>query len=311
MITYNHEAFVAQAIESIMMQETDFDFELIIGEDCSTDNTRNILLDYQTRFPDKIKLILPKENLGMMKNFSETLKACCGDYVALCEGDDYWTSKNKLQRQVDFLNQNEDFSIVFHAASINNETTGETKISNINQKPVCTIEDLFVENFIITASCMFRNRLFPNFPDFFLKTGAGDWVLHILNAEHGKIGFINEVMAVYRIHEGGTIYNAVSTSAKLEKAYLKDVSTFESINSHFKFRFSKQINKLLGKIYQRISILHVQNNNRKAAIFHARKSLLINFNITTAAYLIPLVISPSPMHTYQLIKKIRGKKGVA
>ena len=86
---------------------------------------------------------------------------------------------------------------------------------------------------------MFRNNGIKTFPDFFYQTGTGDWVLHILNAQHGKIGFINEVMGVYRIHEGGTIYNALSSVENLRKAFLKDIFTFESIDKYLDFKFHK------------------------------------------------------------------------
>lgn len=103
MITYNHEKFIAQAIDSILMQQVNFDYEIVIGEDCSTDGTRAIVIQYQKEYPDKIRLLLPEENLGMHKNFVQTFRACQGEYIALLEGDDYWTSPRKLQKQVDFF----------------------------------------------------------------------------------------------------------------------------------------------------------------------------------------------------------------
>ena len=101
-ITYNHEQFIAQAIESWLMQKTSFEIEIIIGEDCSTDNTRAIIEKYRKLHPDLIKLIISESNVGMMPNFIRTLAACRGKYIALCEGDDYWTDPYKLQKQVDF-----------------------------------------------------------------------------------------------------------------------------------------------------------------------------------------------------------------
>src|SRR5687768_16687744 len=103
MITYNHEAFVAQAIESVLMQKTDFDFELVIGEDCSTDKTREIVNGYKSKYGERIRVLLPAKNLGINRNLKQTLLACQGRYIALLEGDDYWTSSLKLQKQVNFL----------------------------------------------------------------------------------------------------------------------------------------------------------------------------------------------------------------
>lgn len=106
MITYNHEKFIAQAIDSVIMQKTNFDYEIVIGEDCSTDRTREIVLEYKAKHPDKFKLLLQEKNVGMMQNFIVTLKTCNGKYIALLEGDDYWTDPLKLQKQVDFLQAN-------------------------------------------------------------------------------------------------------------------------------------------------------------------------------------------------------------
>ncbi len=113
MITYNHSAYVAQAIDGILMQQADFDFELVIGEDFSTDNTRAICEDYASKYPQIIKLLPAEKNLGMMPNFVRTLKACKGLYVALCEGDDYWTDKNKLKIQIENLQKNSKYSFSF------------------------------------------------------------------------------------------------------------------------------------------------------------------------------------------------------
>ena len=94
-ITYNQEKYIAQAIDGVLMQQTDFPIELIIGEDCSPDNTRKICLDYKNKYPDKIKLLLPDKNKGSMRNFIDTMQAANGKYIALCEGDDYWTDWQK------------------------------------------------------------------------------------------------------------------------------------------------------------------------------------------------------------------------
>ena len=108
MITYNHEPYIRQAIEGVLMQETFFNIELVIGEDCSTDKTRSICEEYADKFPDKINLLPTEGNLGMMPNFMRTLEARTGKYIALCEGDDYWTDSLKLQKQLDFLEENEE-----------------------------------------------------------------------------------------------------------------------------------------------------------------------------------------------------------
>jgi glycosyltransferase involved in cell wall biosynthesis len=203
MITYNHEKFIAQAIDGVLMQKTNFDFTLIIGEDFSTDNTRQICIDYQTKYPGKIKLLLNDMNMGMVPNFIQTLKAVDSTYVALCEGDDYWTDPLKLQKQIDFLEANPNFAISHHRVLILNEETKEKKFSNDNKKEISDIYDLAKGNYIYTASCVYRKQNYE-FPEWFYKSPIGDFPLHLLNARFGKIKYLDDALCVYRIHDGGS-----------------------------------------------------------------------------------------------------------
>jgi len=155
------------------------------------------------RFPDKIKVLKTEHNLGMMPNFIRTLKACTGKYIALCEGDDYWTDPLKLQKQVDFLEANEDFAICHHRVFILNEIIKEKKLSNDTKKEISDIYDLAKGNYIYTASCVFRKQNY-DFPEWLNKSPIGDYPLHLLNAQFGKIKYLNDAMCVYRIHQGGS-----------------------------------------------------------------------------------------------------------
>src|SRR5206468_1692068 len=103
MITYNHEAFISQAIESVLSQETDFDFELVIGEDCSPDATRRIVQSYERSYPHRVRPLYHERNVGMGNNLLQSYQACSGDYIAVLEGDDYWSDRRKLQKQVNFM----------------------------------------------------------------------------------------------------------------------------------------------------------------------------------------------------------------
>jgi len=113
MITYNHEPYIAQAIEGVLQQKTNFPFELVIGEDCSTDGTREIVFDYKKKYPDTIRVITSDKNVGACKNSLRTEKACRGKYIAYCEGDDYWHHPQKLQKQVDYLESHPECGLVF------------------------------------------------------------------------------------------------------------------------------------------------------------------------------------------------------
>ena len=118
MLAYNHAPYIAQAIEGILQQKTNFPFELVIGEDCSTDGTREIVFEYQKKYPDIIRVITSDQNVGTKKNGYRTLKACRGKYVALCEGDDYWHNPLKLQKQVDYLESHLECGLVYSSFDV-------------------------------------------------------------------------------------------------------------------------------------------------------------------------------------------------
>jgi glycosyltransferase involved in cell wall biosynthesis len=206
MITYNHERFVAQAIESVLAQRVDFPIEIVIGEDCSTDNTRQILRSFSAKHPSLFRLLLPSENIGMNPNLATTIKACKGQYIALLEGDDFWTDPTKLQRQVDFLDAHEQCSTCFHRVAIVDEDGRETGVSgdNLNIQAVYSVADLIGRRFFAkTASVMFRRGLFENFPDWYFRCPVGDFPIHVMNGMHGQFGFLDQQMAAYRMHAGG------------------------------------------------------------------------------------------------------------
>ncbi len=259
MLTYNHENFIAQAIDSVLMQQVNFDYEIVIGEDCSIDKTRDILKGYSYRYPDKFRLLLPQENLGMMKNLMQTLEACNGEYVAIVEGDDYWTSVDKLQKQVDFLDSNPHLSTCFHNVNVVYED-GDIRShpfhmqfpsyehSTIKPLPISTLEDIVPGNFIQTCSVMFRNKLFGPFPHWFITMPLGDWPLHILNAQRGNIGYIDQILSVYRVHKGGVWSSNMSKFRKIED-FKKVIYCYDTINKHFNFRYKQSIRKKLARLY--------------------------------------------------------------
>src|SRR5882762_7158067 len=132
MVTHNHEKYLAQAIDGVVSQIADFHFELIIGEDCSTDSTRHIALDYQNKFPHIIRLLYSDKNVGALNNFARVYSASRGGYIAICEGDDYWTDNKKLQKQVAVLRAQPKYVLTYHDMRLineSNETIGETLLN--------------------------------------------------------------------------------------------------------------------------------------------------------------------------------------
>jgi glycosyltransferase involved in cell wall biosynthesis len=205
MITYNHEKFISAAIESVLSQVTDFPFELVIGEDCSTDATREIITAYSADNPGRIRTVFPAENQGAARCLLRTLRACRGRYVALLDGDDYWTSSEKLRKQTDILESHPEFSICCHRTSVVYEDGGrEPWEYPVWERQVLTIEDLLRENFIPTCSAMFRQGLLLDIPFWYPELGFGDWALHLMVAQFGDIALIPETMSVYRVHGAGS-----------------------------------------------------------------------------------------------------------
>ncbi|MEZ6068435.1 MAG: glycosyltransferase [Planctomycetaceae bacterium] len=204
-LAYRHQDYIDLALRSILCQQTDFPVEVLVGEDCSPDATRDRIRAIDAESPGRLTLHLHERNLGMAGNFLHLLNAAQGKYVAILEGDDYWTDPLKLQRQVDVFEQHPEWAICFHRVQLVNdrgEVTG-AKPAAADFPTVTGTDDLLRNNFISTPSVMFRNRLFDRFPEPLLKLPMLDWPLHLLNAQRGQVGFLDQSMAAYRDHAGG------------------------------------------------------------------------------------------------------------
>lgn len=233
MITYNHEPYIAQAIEGVLMQKTTFKFELVIGEDCSTDLTRKICEDYAKKYPEIIKLLPSEQNLGMIKNGLRTLQACEGKYIAFCEGDDYWTDPLKLQKQVDFLEANDDYGLVHtdYLRYINDLNYFEDNlVKNINRGNIFI--ELLKENQIATLTVMMRKDLAIEA----IKTGIlekgfliGDYPLWLEISTKSKIGFLKDITAVYRVlSESASHSNDINKEIDINRTVISITRYFAS-----------------------------------------------------------------------------------
>lgn len=268
MVTYNQEKYIQQAIESVLKQKTNFDYEVVIGEDCSTDNTRKILSQHQTRYPNRIKTIFNKKNIGPGENFIRTINTCKGTYIAYLEGDDYWTDPFKLQKQVDFLDKHPDYSLCFHSveafyqAQPNQTYLIPSKAKNFNFK------SLLQQNFIAACSVMYRRGLVKKIPDWFLSLNIGDWPYHLLHASQGKIGFINQVMARYRRHS-----NSYCSQPKV-KNFQDIIKFYQVIDKHFHFKYRSIIKPMIGKHYFLIAQEQYQDHKIKIARESLNKAYL-------------------------------------
>jgi glycosyltransferase involved in cell wall biosynthesis len=245
MITYNHEPYIAQAIEGVLMQETDFPIELIIGEDCSTDRTREIVLDYQKKHPDIIRVVTSEHNVGMTKNDLRTNKACRGKYIALCEGDDYWFDPHKLRKQVNFLATNPDYGLV-HSDFDKYYESNKVLERAFNRSNAIKIPEGNIFNYLLgnewiihTPTTMVRNNLQKKYLKFYAdnksetkKWKFGDIASFLYFARFSKIKYLDEPTAVYRILEESAC-NTKSEKKRIEKdVALQILKLFYAQNFH-------------------------------------------------------------------------------
>lgn len=227
-LTYNQKDYIKQCLDGFVMQKTNFRFEVLIHDDASTDGTKEIIQEYVNKYPDIIKPFYEEENQYSKDNIITVIKElygrCSGKYIAQCEGDDYWTDENKLQKQVDFMEANLDCSLCFHPTKIIYEGFDFEKLENTYPtkkmlKKGLNIEHLLKENFIQTNSVMYRfnfSYLENKLKDDIMPC---DWYLHLLHAKLGKIGYLPQVMSVYRRNPNGIWSDDIKTSK--EKRTLK------------------------------------------------------------------------------------------
>ncbi|MBT0663398.1 glycosyltransferase [Geobacter pelophilus] len=249
---YNHEKYIAQAIESVLAQKVDFDYEILIGEDDSPDRTRAIVSEYHARFPDKIRLFLnSRENVVYINgrvtglwNFYNNFHNAKGKYIALLDGDDYWTDPNKLQKQIVAMEANSDCTICFHDAQMlmdNGAVKPYLSTLGVKRKSIYTIEDILFRNFLPTGAVVFRNRFIREIPEAAYQILAGDWFLHITNAQYGDILYIDDVMSCYRVHQQGLWTSLGQAGMIKEKIHI-----YKIMDRFLSYKYSDLIRKRLA-----------------------------------------------------------------
>jgi len=215
-ITYNQEEYIRDALDSFLMQKTNFKYEIIVHDDASTDNTPNIIREYEEKYPDIIKPIYQKENQSRKgkKVSLITYKHAIGKYIAICEGDDYWIDENKLQLQADYMEKNPECTLLFHNAKVVDMVSKEETIFVPLSKQVkeymkkdgnYNVGELELLEFIPTASYMFRTENVQKFPNWFEKCFVGDWPLRLLMTSFGYAHYMEKTMSVYRKNARGSI----------------------------------------------------------------------------------------------------------
>ena len=238
-LTYNHEPYIRDCLEGFVMQQTNFIFEVLIHDDASTDNTAAIIREYEVKYPSIIKPIYQTENQyskGVKVTSVYNFPRVKGQYVAMCEGDDYWIDPLKLQKQVDFLECNQDYSFSMSRVDVLIEKTKEIKkrkeLVNPTQKEYFTLRDYLKSPFSQTSSFMFKNDDF-DFPSWTAKTHAGDQTLVVLKTGlKGKIKYHEECFSIYRLNE-----NSISFKAKYD-VYEKFIETLGYWHEYLNYEYT-------------------------------------------------------------------------
>ncbi len=238
-LTYNHETFIEQAVLSVLAQRTSFPIDVLIGEDCSTDRTREILRRLDATNPGRMTLLFREQNLGLSRNLQDCRERVRGKYMAILEGDDYWIDSGKLQKTADAMEAHPDWSMVFHSArNFYDDGTADDLIAPVNPPAApLGVPELLLENRVPTHSVsMFRQGLIERTPDWHVKLRIGDWALNILHADRGPIGFLPDVMTAYRVHRGG-LWSGCDTAERWQQFLL----LCDSLEEYFQGRYSAEI----------------------------------------------------------------------
>jgi glycosyltransferase involved in cell wall biosynthesis len=218
MTSFDHERYIARAIESVLEQRG-VDFELLVGDDASTDGTRAVISDYARAHPDVIRTLLPARNLGLQGKaiFRDLIGLARGDYLAVIDADDYWTDPDKLRRQVTYLEEHPECSMCFHdVLCVYEDDTRADELHNGPGQPAeLGVAELLDRCVVASCSPLLRRASVDPLPEWYFQLPWGDWSLYFLAAEHGALHYLPEVMGVYRIHGAG-MYSGLSRLQALE-----------------------------------------------------------------------------------------------
>ncbi|HUZ60767.1 MAG TPA: glycosyltransferase [Hanamia sp.] len=269
--TYNHQSYIKDALEGFVMQQTNFSFEIIVHDDASTDNTASIVKEYEEKFPELFVNIYQTVNQFSLKEVNIwteiTFPIARGKYIALCEGDDYWTDPLKLQKQVDFLERNKEYSMVCHDALILNQIDNFSRLfyNSNNKKHTFSTNDTFNVHLCPTASILFRKL--PDFlnEQFSKGRNSGDQMLIQLISLTGLIFRMDDVMSVYRILPQGISQVSIEGLIRGLKDKIANLLIFNEVSDK---RFQKDIWLTIFVIKRRIKFLKNPSTiNRKLFSF--------------------------------------------
>lgn len=309
-ITYNHAKYIRQALDGFLMQKTNFKYEILIHDDASTDETADIIREYENKYPDIIKPIYQTVNqysqgIKLSKYNYERVK---GKYIAECEGDDYWCDENKLQKQVDYMEKNPECSFCFHNAYILDNKKGKyKKFISKNRKfykksNTYTMGELELLQFIPTASFLYRSENFKKMPDWFYEYNISDLPLKLIMTSFGYAYYVDEIMSVYRTNIGASATDTIKNDRIKNLQHWENVKNIiNDIDSYTNRKYSKELD--ISRKYIDINILKAQERYKEIIKNKSYRRLL------TYKENIKIVIKIVSPKLYTYLKKIKnGRK---
>lgn len=254
MLAYRHESFIAAAIQSVMDQRANFPVELVIAEDCSPDGTLKVALEYQRRYPNLIRVLTDDRNVGMHANADRCITASRGNYIAMCEGDDYWCDPTKLARQMEIFRADPKCSLVYHAAAYIDSATGEqtqTSRQSLFSRRLSVNEIILGDGGLIpTASIVMRREIAINRPSWCLQAPVGDYPLALRAALCGNVIYLDRVMSVYRTNVPYSWTQRYVPDISSRMQYARQIEAmFSGFSTESGHRFDRATREMISKYY--------------------------------------------------------------
>ena len=303
-ITYNHEKYIKDALEGFLNQKTNFNFEILIHDDASIDNTANIIREYENKYPNIIRGIYQTENQYSKNNkIAETFlfPMARGKYIALCEGDDYWIDNNKLQKQVNFLEENEEYSLVVHPSLCENQVSNERyKMKSFNTDKSLDLREFLEEYYHVapkvlfqTSSLVFRGKYIKELliekPQFNYNCNVGDIPLELFLANKGKIYFFNSFMSVYRTCVPGSW----TLKQRSDLQCIKSLENMKQMYTEFDIYTGKKYEKIINKFIDMIDFdLSIFKGEYKELVRIKNRTYFRKLNIKSKVFILISAYSP-------------------
>jgi glycosyltransferase involved in cell wall biosynthesis len=275
-VTYNHEPYIRQTLDSVLMQDVDFPYEIIVGDDGSTDGTRAILQEYADAYPDRVRLVLHETNQGPRKNVQSVRERVRGEYIAILDGDDFWIDSTKLRRQIKFLDSHRTFSATAcRYRSVFESTTNRHGPAVSPEQPEIIDMKQYLDGVWIGASgFVYRVSMVPEIPDWTWDLHCGDKGLQFLCVRQGPIRFFNEIMSAYRIHGGG-MYSGIGLQQRVQWM----VEYLKVFDDELDGAYSHILHPRIASKYYLLAFLCDEHGDRAGSLEAVRRARQFSFPV--------------------------------